>query len=101
MLENIISEWIRCIDKFYETNRDGNYVYRVLNIDDQLKNDMLEFVKANKALVQEQVNTSIIQSHPQAYYTSRNVSEEIEKSKNVSESFVQKYSDLVDCIVEI
>ncbi|POG68937.1 kinase-like domain-containing protein, partial [Rhizophagus irregularis DAOM 181602=DAOM 197198] len=27
MLENIISEWIRCIDKHYEINRDGNYKY--------------------------------------------------------------------------
>ncbi|POG58336.1 kinase-like domain-containing protein, partial [Rhizophagus irregularis DAOM 181602=DAOM 197198] len=27
MLENIISEWIRCINKYYEINRDGNYKY--------------------------------------------------------------------------
>ncbi|POG65830.1 kinase-like domain-containing protein, partial [Rhizophagus irregularis DAOM 181602=DAOM 197198] len=27
MLENIISEWIRCINKYYEINRDGNYIY--------------------------------------------------------------------------
>ncbi|CAB5366027.1 unnamed protein product [Rhizophagus irregularis] len=85
MLENIISEWIRCIDKFYETNRDGNYVYRVLNIDDQLKNDMLEFVKANKALVQEQVNTSIIHLIHKHIIQVEMFSEEIEKSKNVSE----------------
>ncbi|POG60366.1 kinase-like domain-containing protein, partial [Rhizophagus irregularis DAOM 181602=DAOM 197198] len=25
MLENIISEWIRCINEYYEINRDGNY----------------------------------------------------------------------------
>ncbi|POG70721.1 kinase-like domain-containing protein, partial [Rhizophagus irregularis DAOM 181602=DAOM 197198] len=27
MLENIISEWVRSINKFYETNRDDNYEY--------------------------------------------------------------------------
>uniref|UniRef100_U9UNJ0 Serine-threonine/tyrosine-protein kinase catalytic domain-containing protein n=1 Tax=Rhizophagus irregularis (strain DAOM 181602 / DAOM 197198 / MUCL 43194) TaxID=747089 RepID=U9UNJ0_RHIID len=90
MLENIVSEWSRCINEYehYKRNRDGNYVYNISNIDNQLKNDMLEFVEANKALVQEQANTSIIQSHPQAYYTSRNVTKEIEKSKNVNEIFV-------------
>uniref|UniRef100_U9SFY3 Uncharacterized protein n=1 Tax=Rhizophagus irregularis (strain DAOM 181602 / DAOM 197198 / MUCL 43194) TaxID=747089 RepID=U9SFY3_RHIID len=36
---------------------------------------MLEFVEANKTLVQEQANTSIMQSHPQAYYTSRKFTE--------------------------
>ncbi|RGB38683.1 kinase-like domain-containing protein [Rhizophagus diaphanus] len=91
ILENIISEWIRCVNKYYELNWDVNYSYGVR-----------KFVKANKALVQEQANTSIIQSHhPQACYTSRNVSKEIEKSKNVSESFIQEYSDLMECIVEI
>ncbi|CAB5366226.1 unnamed protein product [Rhizophagus irregularis] len=101
ILENIISDWIRCVNKYYELNRDVNYIYGVPDIDNQLKNNMLEFVKANEALVQEQANTSIIQSHSQEYYTSRNVSKEIEKSKNVSESFVQEYSDLVECIVKI
>ncbi|POG66287.1 kinase-like domain-containing protein [Rhizophagus irregularis DAOM 181602=DAOM 197198] len=103
MLENIISEWIRCINEFYVANRDGNYVYKVSNIDGQLEDDMFEFVKANKALVQsqEQVNTSIIQSHPQACFISRNVTKEIEKSKNVSESIVQEYSaDLQECMVK-
>ncbi|GBC39363.2 kinase-like domain-containing protein [Rhizophagus irregularis DAOM 181602=DAOM 197198] len=27
MLEHIISEWIRCVDKYYEINSDGNYQY--------------------------------------------------------------------------
>ncbi|CAB4474467.1 unnamed protein product [Rhizophagus irregularis] len=96
-------EW-KCVNKYYELNRDVNYIYGVPDIDNQLKklkNNMLEFVKANEALVQEQANISIIQSHSQEYYTSRNVSKEIEKSKNVSESFVQEYSDLVECIVKI
>ncbi|CAB5372223.1 unnamed protein product [Rhizophagus irregularis] len=47
--------------------------------DDQLKNNMLEFVEANKVNVQEQANSSNIQSHPQShpqtYYTSREFSE--------------------------
>jgi serine/threonine protein kinase len=82
MLENIISEWIRCIDKYYEFNRDGNYKFVVLDIDSQLKNDMLEFVKANEALVQKQVNNiSIIQSHSQAYYKSRKITEILDESK--------------------
>jgi serine/threonine protein kinase len=97
MLEYIISEWIRCIDSYYALNRDGNYQYTFSEIDNQLENDMLEFVEANKALVQEQANTSdnqlennmlefieankplvqeqantsTIQSHSQAYYISR------------------------------
>ncbi|CAB4489065.1 uncharacterized protein OCT59_024793 [Rhizophagus irregularis] len=90
MLENIISEWIRCINKYYEVNRDENYKYRLLNIDDQLTNDMLEFVEANKSLVQKQVNTSIIQSHPQAHFTSR----------KLTEILVQVESQGFDCMIE-
>ncbi|CAB5366065.1 unnamed protein product [Rhizophagus irregularis] len=101
ILENIITEWIRCINEFYETNRDENYNYRVPGISNHLKNDIFEFVKVNKALVQEQANTSIIQFHPQAYYINRNVTKEIEKSKNVSERVVQENSDLLDCIFNI
>ncbi|UZO22432.1 uncharacterized protein OCT59_014795 [Rhizophagus irregularis] len=52
MLENNISKWIRCIYEYYEMNRDGNYFYEEPNIDSQLKNGMLEFVKANNTLVQ-------------------------------------------------
>ncbi|RGB36189.1 hypothetical protein C1646_758395 [Rhizophagus diaphanus] len=48
------------------------YNFMVPNIyDNQLEDDMVEFVEANKTLVQEQANTFIMQSHPQAYYTSR------------------------------
>ncbi|PKC65102.1 hypothetical protein RhiirA1_461467 [Rhizophagus irregularis] len=36
---------------------------------------MLEFILANEALGQEQENTSIISTHPQAYYTSRKLTE--------------------------
>ncbi|CAB5303657.1 unnamed protein product [Rhizophagus irregularis] len=97
MLENIISEWIRCINEYYRLNTDENCYYNVSDIDNQLKNDMFEFVKANKAVVQERV----VQSHSQACYISRNITKEIEKSNNISESFVQEYSELLECIVEI
>jgi serine/threonine protein kinase len=75
MLENIISEWIRCINEYYIANNDGNYRFAVPNVNNQLKVDMLEFVKANEALVQTQTNTSIIESHPQAHYKSRKLTE--------------------------
>ncbi|CAB4373522.1 unnamed protein product [Rhizophagus irregularis] len=88
MLENIISEWISYINLYYK-NRDRNYVPIIL--DNQLKNDMLEFVEANKALVQEQANSSItLQSHPQAYYTSR----------KLTEILVQEMSDCFECVIE-
>ncbi|RGB28198.1 kinase-like domain-containing protein [Rhizophagus diaphanus] len=90
MLENTLSEWNRCISEYYKINRDGNYIYEVLNIGNQLKNDMLEFVEADKALMQEQANTSIMQSHPQAYYTSR----------KFTEILVQEETQGLDCIIE-
>ncbi|CAB4487388.1 unnamed protein product [Rhizophagus irregularis] len=90
MLENIISEWIRCINKYYEINRDVNYEYIISDIDNQLKNDIDEFVEANKTLVQEKASTSIIQYHPQAYFTSR-------KLTKIS---VQEESQGFDCMIE-
>src|SRR5581483_8671862 len=92
MLENIISKWIRCINEYYSINRDGNYRFAVPNVDGQLKDDMLEFVEANKinkAIVQEQANTSVIQSHPQAYYISRNLTK-------YTEILVQENSECFD-----
>ncbi|RGB28200.1 kinase-like domain-containing protein, partial [Rhizophagus diaphanus] len=71
MLENTISEWIECVNEYYRLNRNGNY--QIIN--NQLTNDMFEFVAADKTLVQEQVNTSIMQSHSQEYYTSRKFTE--------------------------
>ncbi|PKK55710.1 hypothetical protein RhiirC2_858904 [Rhizophagus irregularis] len=82
MLEDIISEWIRCINEYYRINRDGNYKFEVSNIDNKLKDDMFEFIKANKTLVQEQASTSIIQSHTQAYYTSRKLTEILVQEKS-------------------
>ena|SRR5688572_2870067 len=90
MLENIISGWIRCINEYYRFNRDENYQFEVPDINNQLKDDMLEFVEANKALVQKQANTSIIQSHPQAYYTSR----------KPTEILVQEESQGFDCKID-
>ncbi|PKK61557.1 hypothetical protein RhiirC2_791646 [Rhizophagus irregularis] len=90
MLENILSEWNRCISEYYRINGDGNYKYEVPGIINQLKNDMFEFVKADKALMQEQANNSIIQSHLQAYYTSR----------KLTEILVQDETEGLDCIIE-
>jgi hypothetical protein len=45
MLENIISEWIICIDEYYRINSDGNPTFEVPNIDNQLINDISGFVE--------------------------------------------------------
>ncbi|CAB4373529.1 unnamed protein product [Rhizophagus irregularis] len=88
MLEDIISEWVGCINEYYTMNRDGNYIP---NIDNKLKDDMFEFIKSNKTLVHKQANVSIIQSHTQACYTSR----------KLTEILVQEKSDCFECIVKI
>ncbi|PKK45907.1 hypothetical protein RhiirC2_764717, partial [Rhizophagus irregularis] len=67
--------------------------------------DILEFVEANKTLVQEQTNTSITQSHPQAYYTSRKITKftEILSQKNsefIVQEIVQEKSECFECMVE-
>ncbi|CAB4493105.1 unnamed protein product [Rhizophagus irregularis] len=56
----------------------------------QLTNDMFELVVADKTLVQEQVNTSIMQSH--SYYTSHKLTEEY----SVREESTPGY----DCAIE-
>jgi serine/threonine protein kinase len=73
-LEYKISEWIRCIDQHYRISSE-NREFVISNIDNELRNDMLEFVKANNALVQQEANISTTQSHPQACYTSRKLTE--------------------------
>ncbi|CAB4476801.1 unnamed protein product [Rhizophagus irregularis] len=104
MLENIISEWISCISEYYSINRDGDYKFMVPNVVNRLKDDMLEFAKADKTSVQEHANSPIMQSHPQAYYTSRkftaqNKSEIVIQGK--SENFlVQEKSECFECIIE-
>ncbi|CAB4495347.1 unnamed protein product [Rhizophagus irregularis] len=106
MLENIVSEWVKCINEYYKINRNGIYSFLVPNIYNQLKDDMLEFVKANKTLEQEQANTSIVQSHSQAYYTSRKFTEILaqEKSEIIvqekSEILTQEKSECFECIIE-
>jgi serine/threonine protein kinase len=71
-LEHKIFKWTRHINEFYKINRNGNYEYM---IDSELTNDIYEFVEANNASVQEQDNISIMQSHSQAYYMSRKLTE--------------------------
>ncbi|CAB4396090.1 uncharacterized protein OCT59_024125 [Rhizophagus irregularis] len=90
MLETIISEWIRCINEHYRMNSDESDIYgkAVPYIDNQLEYDMTEFLKANEALVQKQEISSIIQSHPQAYYISRRFSELLDKYESVIYSTV-------------
>ncbi|GBC08409.1 hypothetical protein RclHR1_00810001 [Rhizophagus clarus] len=87
--EYMISEWIRCINEYYKINRDGNHKFMPPNVDNKLKDDMLEFVKADNTLVQEQANISTtVQSHSQAYYTSRNITEIVN-------------SECLECMTEI
>ncbi|GET51430.1 kinase-like domain-containing protein [Rhizophagus irregularis DAOM 181602=DAOM 197198] len=102
MLENVISEWIRCMNEYYRLNSDGNHRYEVPNIYDQLKNDLMEFVKANRALIQEQVNTSIIYSHPQAYYASRKLTEILNQKsfEYITEISDQEKTQCYECIIE-
>ncbi|RIA83138.1 hypothetical protein C1645_861319 [Glomus cerebriforme] len=93
ILENIISQWISCIDKYYllnGLNTDLESVTDVGNIDNQLRNDMNEFIKANNVISQEQANSSIIQFHPQEYYTSGSLTP-------ISD---QRNSDCLDCIID-
>ncbi|GBB94417.1 hypothetical protein RclHR1_02350016 [Rhizophagus clarus] len=91
-LEHEISEWIRCISKFYEINRDGNDMYQVPDVNNKLYDNMLEFVKANNTLAQEQINIStIVQHHSQAYYTSR----------NITKILVKENSECLEYIIEV
>ncbi|RIA84048.1 hypothetical protein C1645_880160 [Glomus cerebriforme] len=75
-IEIVISQWLKCVNEYYELNNDKNEnTLEVSDIDDQSRNDMYEFIRANETLTQEQIDTSIIQFHPQAYYTSRLLTE--------------------------
>ncbi|RIA97750.1 hypothetical protein C1645_751459 [Glomus cerebriforme] len=89
-LENIITQWLKC--EYYELNDEegreiieSKYAKGLV----ELRNEMNEFIKANRALAQEQTNT-FIQFHPQAYYTSRLLTEILE----------QNNSECLDCIIE-
>ncbi|GBB98429.1 hypothetical protein RclHR1_03220022 [Rhizophagus clarus] len=80
-LEYIISQWLKCVNKYYdELNEGDSDIEFKHNIEtSQFKDDIDEFVNANKTLStlsQEQTDTSIIQqSHSQACYTSRLLNE--------------------------
>ncbi|CAB4382273.1 unnamed protein product [Rhizophagus irregularis] len=94
MLENTISEWIECISKYYSTNKNTiNYQFKVQTSNNQLKNDVLEFLEAK--IVQEQANTSIMQSHPKAYYTSRNLTEILFQENSDREESNQGYELMI------
>ncbi|RGB30197.1 kinase-like domain-containing protein [Rhizophagus diaphanus] len=66
IIENTISEWLRCINKYY-----------ILN--------------TNRVLTQEQANISVLQTHPQAYYTSH----------LLTEILYQNNSECLDCIIKV
>ncbi|GES87981.1 kinase-like domain-containing protein [Rhizophagus clarus] len=90
-LENEVSEWIRCINEFYETNKDGVHKYRVSGVNGKLYNDMLEFIKDNNTLEQEQTDIPIIiQPHSQACYTSR----------NITKVLVKENSECLECVIK-
>ncbi|RIA80051.1 kinase-like domain-containing protein [Glomus cerebriforme] len=91
-LENIISQWLRCVNEYYKINKNckNKDVLMVDDIDNQSRSDMYELVRANEALTQEQINTSSIQFHPQACYTSRLLTEILD----------QNNSECLDCIIE-
>jgi serine/threonine protein kinase len=85
-LEHIISQWLRCVNKFYESNEKNDRVFKYIKDIKQFKNDINEFVKANDELLQEQTDTSIIKFHPQAYYSSQLIT----KIQN---------SECLDCVI--
>ncbi|GES87999.1 kinase-like domain-containing protein [Rhizophagus clarus] len=75
-LEYKISEWVGCVGEYYKMNRNEAYEFEVPDIDDKLRNDMLEFVNTSNDLIQEQANISIMaQPHSQVCYTSRKLTE--------------------------
>ncbi|GET03663.1 kinase-like domain-containing protein [Rhizophagus clarus] len=92
-LEHKISEWVRCIDEHYEINNDdnnNNRSYRfMLNNDKKATNDMFEFVNASNTQVQELTNVS----HPQAYYTSRKLTEILTETSDKENS--EDYSEFM------
>jgi serine/threonine protein kinase len=99
MLENVISEWIRCINEYYEVNRDGDYKFEVSNVENQLENDMIDFVNANEALVQKQANTSIIEFHSKAYYKSRKLTEILVQNETAKILDQDETAECFDCAI--
>ncbi|CAB4397281.1 unnamed protein product [Rhizophagus irregularis] len=89
IIENTISEWLRCINEYYKVNGEDGQRNLVPNIDNQLKNDMYEFIKANRVLTQEQANISVLQTHPQAYYTSHSLTEILNNSECLDDYIIK------------
>ncbi|RIA88831.1 hypothetical protein C1645_877107 [Glomus cerebriforme] len=77
-LRDIISQWLICVNEYYEVNSISNKNTRFIKVSSdivyQFRNDAYEFIEA-KALAHEQVDTSNIQFHPQACYTCRAITE--------------------------
>ncbi|RIA86755.1 hypothetical protein C1645_318731 [Glomus cerebriforme] len=91
-LENIISQWLRCVNEYYKLNNENDKdIIEVMNIDNQSRSDMHEFVKPNRSLTQEQINISTIKFHPQAYYTSRLLTKILDQNNS---------AECLDCIIE-
>jgi serine/threonine protein kinase len=89
-LEYKISKWIKCINEYYRkiNNKNRIHKYKIFDIDNELENEIHEFVKANNTLVQTQINNSTIQSHSQAYYTSRNISKILSDTESLNECII-------------
>ncbi|GBC51951.2 kinase-like domain-containing protein [Rhizophagus irregularis DAOM 181602=DAOM 197198] len=90
-LEHIISQWLKCVNRYYEINEGNSNDMKPLYSSDiiQFKVDIDEFIRANEASLQEQPDTSIVQSHPQSYYTSR-----------LHTEILVQNSDCLDCMVD-
>ncbi|CAB4398742.1 unnamed protein product [Rhizophagus irregularis] len=100
-LEHKISEWIKCINEYYRkiNDKDGFHKYKIFDIDNELENEIHEFVKANTliqdntlvqndTLIQTQNNNSTIQSHSQVYYTSRSISKISNNTESLNEFMI-------------
>ncbi|GES83614.1 kinase-like domain-containing protein [Rhizophagus clarus] len=88
-LEYKISEWIRCINEHYKININitKDYECTKSNMDNKIKDELLEFINADNTLVKKQASVSNIQSHLQIDYTSYNFTK---TSNNSLESYMIK-----------
>ena len=111
-VRSIIIEWRECTSKYYKTYYGLNIDHEMIkeNIDEiidenewdeSFENDIKEFWKADKALVQgysdnsteiETSNNPVRQSHPQAYCTSRL----LDFSKKLNEILDQDDKEIFD-----
>ena len=98
-LENTISEWLSCFDKYDMNGELFLVVHDEYNIDNsQILSIMREFAKD---LVQRLANTSTMQSHPQAYYKSRLLAKLNETSdQDDKEVIFSSNSECLDCEIK-